>query len=220
MANDIAKFFGGHQLPDRKKQVESLAALSAAKNALTGKALLKMDKSSGVWNFGVDNEKLAHGTVLIANPASLQSGYIAWYQAKVEGEVMQSHALGPVDPQKLGPVNSGSVPPGKKLPSGKGWETQVSIDLITRSDIPLSLVYKTSSVGGLKAILTLAGEISFGMNENPARVYPLVEIGVDSYEHKEFGTVYTPVLAIIGWLDEAGNEVKDMTKIAGKNSLL
>lgn len=212
MANDMQKFFGGHQLPDRAKLSETLANFSAAKNSLMGKALLRLTKQ-GVWVFGADNEALKNGTLLVGNPSSLQAGYVAWYEGKIEGEKMQSINAGPVDPTTLGPVNSGSIPPGKKAPSGKGWENQASIDLITKSDMPLSLVYKTSSLGGMKTLLTLAGEIAYGMSENPARVYPVIELDVDSYVHKEFGEVFTPVLSIVSWLDAEGKEVKDVNSL-------
>lgn len=212
MANDIQKFFGGHQLPDKAKLSQALAGFSAAKNTLMGKALLRFTKQ-GVWVFGVDSEVLKNGTVLIGNPASLSSGYVAWWQSQIEGEVMQPLSLGPVDPTKLSPVNSGGIPPGKKQPSGKGWENQASIDLITQADVPLSLIYKSSSMGGMKTLLTLAGEIAFGMDENPARVYPLIELDVDSYVHKEYGQVFTPVLAIVGWLGADGEPVKDANSL-------
>jgi len=212
MANDVQKFFGGHQLPDRAKLNEALAGFSAAKNALMGKALLRLTKQ-GTWVFGADSEAMKTGTILIANPASLASGYVAWYQSKIEGEKMQPLSMGPVDPDSLGPVNSGSIPPGKKVASGKGWENQASIDLITQDKTPLSLVYKTSSTGGMRTLLTLAGEIAFGLNDNPERAYPLIELNVDSYIHKEYGEVFTPVLDIVGWLDVAGNPVKDMSSL-------
>lgn len=212
MANDVAKFFGGHQLPDRAKLSDALAGFSAAKNALMGKALLRLTKQ-GTWVFGADSESIKTGTRLIANPASLSSGYVAWWQSKIEGEVMQPLSLGPVDPSKLTEVNSGSIPPGKKVPSGKGWESQASIDLITQADVPLNLIYKTSSMGGMKTLLTLAGEIAFGMSENPARCYPIVELDTDSYIHKEYGEVFTPMLSIVGWLDAEGKEIKEVNSL-------
>ena len=215
MANDLQKFFSGHNVPSREALTKSLSGFSAAKNALTGKALLKLNKDNGVWVFGADNEKLREGTVLIANPASLSSGYVAWYLGKIEGEHMQPLSMGPIDASTLEEVNSGSVPPGKKVPSGRGWEQQASIDLITQDETPLNMIYKVSSFGGLKALLNLAGEIAYGMSEDPRRVYPLLEMATDSYQHKEFGLVYTPELIIVGWLDEAGNVLKDMPKLEG-----
>lgn len=212
MANDVQKFFSGHQLPDRAKLSEALAGFSAAKNALMGKALLRLTKQ-GAWVFGADSTGMAKGTRLIANPGSLSSGYVAWYQGKIEGEIMQPLSLGPVDPAKLTKVNSGTIPPGAKKESGKGWENQASIDLITQDETPLSLVYKASSLGGMKALLTLAGEIAYGMSQNPQRCYPIIELDTDSYIHKEYGEVFTPMLTIVGWLDAEGKEAKDLNSL-------
>lgn len=218
MGTDVQKFFAGHAAPvDKSKLAEALGGFSANKNALLGKALLRLTKT-GQWVFGIDNEMLPVGTKLIANPMSISSGYVAWWMGKIEGEIMQPLSMGPVDHSKLGPVNSGGIPPGKTQASGKGWETQASIDLITTGDTPLQLVYKTSSMGGMRELLTLAGEISFGLTEDPRRAYPVIELAIDSYMHKEFGKVFTPLLPIVGWLDETGKPVipRDLLK-SGKD---
>lgn len=219
MANDMQKFFGNHNVPSREALTKSLCGFSAAKASLTGKALLRLNKDNGSWVFGADSDSLRENTVLIANPASLSSGYVAWYMGKIEGEHMQPLSAGPVDATTLPEVKSGTIPPGKKAASGRGWEQQASIDLMTQDDTPLSLIYKSSSFGGLKALLGLAGDIAFGMSEDERRVYPMIELATDSYQHKEFGTVYTPVLIITGWLDEKGEVLKDMAKL-GKEGLI
>lgn len=219
MTNDLQQFFGGN-LPSREKLADALAGFAATKNTLTGKALLRLNKDRGQWVFGIDNDVMETGTHLVVNPSSLASGYVAWWQGKIEGEVMQPLSMGPVDQSKLGPVNSGGIPPGKSKPSGKGWEPQSSVDLITQDDVPVTLIYKSSSLGGMKCLLTLAGDIVVGLAEDERRVYPVVELTIDSYEHKEFGTVYTPQLPIVGWLDAEGNEVKEQKVIGGRSSLL
>ena len=216
---DLTTFFGGHKLPSRDKLAESLAGFAATKSSIMGKALLRLTKQ-GIWVFGVDNDELEIGTHLIVNPGSLASGYVAWWLGKVEDEIMQPLSMGPVDPNKLGPVNSGTIPPGKKEKSGKGWEAQSSVDMITQGDVPVTLCYKSSSLGGMKCLLTLAGDIVVGLSEDQRRVYPIVEVGVDSYQHKEYGEVFTPQLPIVGWLDEKGEPVVDQAKLAGKKNLI
>lgn len=216
MGTDVQKFFGGHQLPSKEKMAEALAGFAASKSALGGKPLLKFTKDSGQWVFGISNEALPHGTRLIVNPASLSSGFIAWWLGQIEGEIMQPLTMGPVDPNKLGPVNSGGIPPGQKKPSGQGWQPQSSVEMITEDKVPLQMVYKTSSIGGLRCLMDLASDIVYGQSENPARVYPVVELQGDSYPHKEFGTVHTPILAVVGWLDEQGKPVSDTAQLMDK----
>jgi len=219
MGTDIQKFFSGHKPAERAKLGQALAGLAAAKHALTGKALLRLTKQ-GVWVFGADSEAFDTKQYLIANPESIASGYVAWYMGKIEGERMQPVTQGPIDGSTLPPVNSGSVPPGKKEPSGRGWESQTAVDLITNDDPPLQLIYKTSSRGGMMALLGLAGEVAIGMEENPDRAYPLVELGVEFYVHKEWGKVFTPTLSIAGWLDAEGNPVVDKKKLTGGRGLI
>lgn len=218
-STDLSKFFGGHQLPSREKLTETLANFSAAKHSMTGRALLRLTKT-GTWVFGIDNEAFDTDTLLIGNPSSLASGYIAWYQGKIEAEIMQPLSLGPVDPAKLGPVNSGSIPPGKKDASGRGWETQASIEFVSQEDVPLNLIYKVSSLGGMKALLELAGGIAVGLSENAKRVYPVIKLETDSYQHKEWGRVFTPSLVIVAWLNENGNQIQDVHNLPRKDSLI
>lgn len=212
MANDLQKFFAGHQLPSKEKLAQSLGNFAANKRAIMGKALLRLTKQ-GVWIFGQDNEAISLNTLLVANPASLSSGYVAWWLGKIEGEIMQPLAQGPVNPDRLTPVKSGTIPPGKDKPSGRGWEDQYSIDFITQEETPLQLIYKVSSLGGKKALFDLAAQLQFYMEENPARMYPVIKLGTDSYMHNEYGVVYTPILEIVGWLDENGREVHEAKKI-------
>lgn len=219
MATDIQKFFAGHNLPSRDALAKSLASFGAVKNALSGKALLRMNKDNGTLAFGQTNTPITAGTVLVCNPASISAGYIAWYQGQIEGEHMQPVSQGPIEASTLPPVNSGTIPPGKKVPSGQGWQQQSSVDFITRDEVPVSLVFKSSSRGGMVAILGLAGEIAVGMTVDLRRVYPLVALGTGSYQHKEFGTVYTPEFIVVGWLDAEGNEIPEFEKL-GKNELI
>lgn len=210
MTNDVTKFFGAHSVPANSKDlVSSLASLASAKNTLMGQSLLRLARG-GVWVCGQNNEVLDVGTTLVVNPASMQSGYIAWYGGAIEEEVMQNLSLGPVDASTLKKdVKSGTIPPGETEADGNGWETQLAVDLITQDEVPLQLVYKVSSQGGIRAILTLAGDIAKGVSENSDRVYPIVELSTDSYMHKkkQFGEVFTPELIIIGWLDAESKPV-------------
>jgi hypothetical protein len=205
MANELDKFFDT-KLPAQADLVKHLAAFAATKPAIGGRALLRLTRA-GQWVFGADNEAWRPEDQFIVNPASLASGYIAWWLAKPEEEIMQPLSQGPVDPDRLGPVKSGTIPPGKTQASGRGWEAQVSFEMITRSKTPMAMIYKTSSLGGRRAVLTLAGDIAFGVSEDPNRVFPVCVVDTDSYTHAEFGEVFTPEFHIVGWLDANGKEL-------------
>ena len=200
MANDIVKFFGTQQ-PISKGLIDQLKGFAAGKQALSGKALLKLNKT-GTWTFGQGNTPVRKGAKLILNPASMSSGFVAWNKSKIEGEVMQPISLGPVDHGKLHPVESKT-----------GWQNQVSVELMTQDEIPVQMLYKSSSMGGQDVFFDLAGQLVFALSEDPRRVYPVVELGTSSYQHEEFGTVYKPTIAILGWLDADGAEVLEQGKL-------
>lgn len=201
MANDLTKFFGNRAPQKVEKSVEAFKAFSHTQIG-SGRALLKLRKT-GEWVFGVDSEELKKGTQLYANPLSFSSGYVAWHKGQVENEVMQPIIDGPVDPSRL-----------KEVQAKKGWEDQSSIDLLLPDDNqPVQLVYKTSSIGGLRMLIGLAGEFAVAQMENPERTYAVIELGADSYEHKEYGTVYTPEFNIVGWLDADGNKITNRKKL-------
>ena len=208
MDKDIVEFFGGNTVPAASTLSSALTSFAAAKSALLGTSLLKLAKG-GHWVFGANDDELPDNSLVIVNPASIASGYIAWYNNEPEQEVMKPLTEGPVDITTLPTVQSGSIPPGKDKPSGRGWETQVSVRMVTEDDVPLQLEYKVTSKGGIRAMLTLAGDIAKAVSENPDRVYPVVRLGVDSYLHKnrEYGKIYVPILEIVKWLDKEGKEV-------------
>lgn len=200
MANDIVKFFGTQQ-PINKTLIDQLKSFAAGKQALSGKALLKLNKA-GIWTFGQANTVLRKGTQLIVNPPSMASGFVAWHKSKIEAEFMQPISMGPVPLEKLHAVESKT-----------GWQAQVSVELMTQDEIPVQMLYKASSLGGQEMFFDLAGQLVFALSEDPRRVYPVVELGTTSYQHEEYGTVYKPAVTILGWLDTNGAEVLEQGKL-------
>ena len=199
MSTEITKFFGNRN-HNQTKSVEGLKAFGQTRFG-DGRAMLKLTKS-GDWVFGSDKELLKPGTELYVDPHSLASGYVAWHKGNVEDEVMKPVSEGPVDANSL-----------KEVQAKKGWEPQSSIDLLLMDDKPIQIIYKTSSYGGLKEMTALAGELAIGLAENPDRCYAVIQLNVDSYEHSEYGTVYTPELNVVRWTDAGGNEMKERRKL-------
>lgn len=194
MANEVTKFFEG--------RVANPGATDALRNFSKtpvggGRALLRLTKS-GQWVFGADNEELELGTEILADPVSMAAGYVAWHKGQIEAEIMQPLHSGPVDPGRLTPVQS-------KV----GWQAQASLQMLLPDDEqPVQLLYKSSSIGGMKLLTGIAGAFALAMHENPARCYAVVALGVDSYIHKEYGETFTPEFEIVRWLDAKGDEIK------------
>jgi hypothetical protein len=95
-----------------------------------------------------------------------------------------------------------------------GWQSQVSLDLALQDgDAAIRLSYKTSALGGIRALLDVSSDIAVGMMSNDKRCYALIRFGADSYMHKEYGEVFVPELEVVGWLDEDGDEIVEKKRL-------
>ena len=158
-----------------------------------GTAILKMDKT-GHWVFGADQTEAEDGSKWAVNPFSFVHGFIAWGDGEVLGEKMVSvsQPLPELEP----------APPQSK----KGWETQVGMSLkcISGEDAGLEARYSTTSVGGKRAVQTLAAAIAAQVEKDQSKPVPVVQLKKEHYQHKSYGRIYTPVFEIVEWVGMEG----------------
>lgn len=189
--NAVVKF-GNSNLP-------AVAALSASLRAIvvdvgpSGCAILKMDRT-GHWIFGADATEVESEALWAVNPFSFTHGYIAWGEGDVLGEKMVSvqQPLPELEP----------APPGAK----KGWEVQVgmSLNCLGGEDNGMEVRYSATSVGGKRALQTLANAIADRVEVNPDKPVPVVKLKKEHYQHKSYGRIFTPVFEIVDWVDLNG----------------
>ena len=158
-----------------------------------GSVILKMDKG-GHWIYGAEQTEVEANATWAVNPYSFIHGYIAWGDGVVLGEIMV-----PVTEPKpeLPPV-----PHGAK----KGWEVQVGMSLkcLSGPDKGLEVRYTVTSVGGKRAVNTLGLAIAAQCETTPGKPVPVVNLQKDSYQHKSYGKIYTPVFDIQDWMSMDG----------------
>lgn len=158
-----------------------------------GTAILKMDKT-GHWVFGADQTEAEEDSKWAINPFSFVHGFIAWGDGEVLGEKMVSvsQPLPELEP----------APPQSK----KGWETQVGLSLkcISGEDAGLEARYSTTSVGGKRAVQTLAAAIAAQVERDQSKPVPVVLLKKEHYQHKSYGRIYTPVFEIVEWVSMDG----------------
>ena len=158
-----------------------------------GSVILKMDKG-GHWIYGAEQTEVESDSTWAVNPFSFIHGYIAWGDGEVLGEMMV-----PVTEPKpeLPPV-----PHGAK----KGWEVQVGMSLkcLSGPDKGLEVRYTTTSVGGKRAVNTLGVAIAAQCETTPGKPVPVVALKKDSYQHKSYGKIYTPVFEVVEWVGMDG----------------
>lgn len=173
----------------------SVASLSSALRSIQpdsqteGSVILKMDKT-GHWVFGADQTEIEEDSVWAINPFSFVHGYIAWGEGEVLGEKMTSV--------------SQPLPELEPAPSGakRGWEMQVGMTLACTNgeDKDMQARYTVTSVGGKRAVQTLAVAIAEQVDKDQTKPVPLVRLGKEHYQHKSYGRIYTPVFDIVEWV--------------------
>jgi len=158
-----------------------------------GTVILKMDKT-GHWVFGADQTEVEDDATWAVNPFSFVHGFIAWGDGEVLGEKMVSVA------QPLPELDV--APPGAK----KGWEPQVGMSLkcMSGEDEGMEARYTVTSVGGKRAVQTLAVAIAAQVEKDQSKPVPIVRLKKDHYAHKSYGKIYTPIFEVVEWVSIDG----------------
>jgi len=187
MSNAVSKF-GSAGLP-------SVASLSSALRTIQtdvgdggGMVILKMDKT-GHWVFGADQTGVEDDSVWAVNPFSFVHGYIAWGDGVVLAEKMASVT----DPLP----ETGPAPEAAK----RGWEMQIGVTLACTNgeDQGMQARYTNTSVGGKRAVQTLAAAIAEQVEKDQTKPVPLVALKKEHYQHKSYGRIFTPIFEVTGW---------------------
>ena len=204
--SNIVKFSGAN-LPAVSSLSTALRTIAPDVNASTS-AIIKMDRT-GHWVFGADQTGAEEDARWAVNPFSFVHGFIAWG----DGEVLA---------EKLVPVTEPipeleAAPPGAK----KGWEPQTGLSLkcISGGDAGLEARFTTTSVGGRRAVRTLAVAIAQQVEKDQTKPVAIVRLAKDHYSHKSYGRIYTPVFEIVEWVSmdgEGATEEAEEAPAAGR----
>jgi hypothetical protein len=184
----------------KSANLPSVQSLSTALRSLekdvapAGVVIIKMDKT-GHWVYGADQTEVEDDSTWAVNPFSFVHGFIAWGDGEVLGEKMVpvSEPLPQLD----------AAPPNAK----KGWETQVGLSMkcIRGEDKGMEVRYTTTSVGGKRAVQTLAVAIAEQVEKDQSKPVPVVLLKKDHYSHKSYGKIYTPVFDVQEWVSMSGD---------------
>jgi hypothetical protein len=186
--------FSGANLPAVATLSTSLRAINTDVGGIgAGVAILKMDKT-GHWVFGADQTEIEDGSLWAINPFSFVHGYIAWGDGEVLGEKMVSVS------QPLPELDA--APPNAK----KGWEVQVGLSLkcISGGDKGTEARFTTTSVGGKRAVQTLAVALADQVEKDQDKPVAIVQLKKEHYQHKSYGRIYTPIFEVKEWISMDG----------------
>lgn len=169
------------------------AAAQAARSAASGAVLLRLLRD-GIWVYGPDDVEVQEGSLWAINPFSLAMGYAAWGEEKtaLAGTLVGERMALITEPQ----VDPNSLPDHQHAP----WRAQVQFDAVCLNgdDVGVTVRYKTTSTGGRRAFAGLVQEVS-NQADNGDQIVPVVSLGTDSYQHKQYGRTYVPVFDIAEW---------------------
>lgn len=155
---------------------------------------LKFTKQSE-WVWGGEENEIEDTAELAANMPSYSKGFIVYDEGTPIDEVMEPIASGRQ-------VNKSDLDDhGTAEGDENGWKAQTSIELKLLSD-GTELRYSTTSRGGRIALSNLARNFASRVRQGEKDLVPIVQLSGDSYKHKKYGTVVTPVIEIIKWANE------------------
>lgn len=164
-------------------------------NSAAGMNYMKLTKR-GEWIYGVDDIDVEDGSEWAVNPNSLAVGYVAWPingTGKPLGEEMRGITDDPIIESQLPDVGSNAT-----------WNQQVGMQLmcVAGEDVGTEAIFKTSSKGGINGFNDFLNVVMQHFQENPGteNVVPVIELVVDSYKHKDWGEISTPVFKLLKWV--------------------
>lgn len=170
------------------------AAATAAKSTLGGLPFLRMGKD-GEWVYGADNTDVEEGSLWAINPFSMSMGFIAWGP---EGSATEGTVLG----EQMAVIGQPPVQRGNLPDVGGEWTPCCSFELVclTGEDKGTNVLYKTNSVGGRRVFADVMQLVAAAMDDPEGKCVPVVNLDCDSYAHKKYGKIYTPVFDIKKWV--------------------
>ena len=163
----------------------------------------------GQWALGQQDTQIAIGTEAIINPLSIQHGYSCWTnRGPKEGK---NELLG----DEMWKITQ-PKPPAHTLPEQIDprtqarcvWKDQMSFELkfLDGSEKNQQALFKSTSVGGMRLMTEVLEALENRLGDGTTYVFPIVRIGVDSYQHASYGKTYVPQMEIVGWADMSGDE--------------
>jgi hypothetical protein len=74
--------------------------------------------------------------------------------------------------------------------------------------------FSSTSVGGKRAVQTLAVAIANQVEADQSKPVPVVRLKKDHYAHKSYGKIYTPVFEIVEWVGMDGEAAPEQIEEA------
>jgi len=183
------------------KAVETAAA--DRPTSAGGIPLLRMG-TDGMWIYGAENTEVQANSRWVIDPRSLARGFVCWTRWTREelkaGKKNQLMGEVFVPMSAVRPERS-ALPQHFNEDTGNAWSWDdamaVSMTCQNGEDRGLQVLYKVSSVGGIRALNDFFEKMQANMASG--KVVPEITLGSDHYDHRDYGKTYTPEFTYIDW---------------------
>jgi hypothetical protein len=161
--------------------------------------------NKGDWGAGKAKVDVPIGTRMIVDMDSYEHGWVRWHGPTIVDERVgkyidrfkapEQHELGFLDQSTWDTDSQGK----RRDP----WQRTVYLLMRAESDPNAVYTFTPTSVGGLNAVRDLKDAFKREFKYHKPDARPIVELGVDSYKHKnpEFGKIKVPTFDVVGWTD-------------------
>jgi hypothetical protein len=153
-------------------------------------------EGDGTWTHGAKRTIVEAGSHWGANPLSFKRGVICFGNGNtVLGEKLISVGL---------PMPAAEELPDKGFPWVPQWG--VNLKCLSGVDTGAEVIFKPTTYGGIQAVAGLLEAVRDRLagGEHSGKVAPIVRLEKDSYQHSQYGRVWTPVLKIVDWMSLTG----------------
>lgn len=195
--NTVAKQTGSSAIAALQSLKSGLVNVQSSLPATSGDPLLRMGRD-GLWVYGPENVEVEEGSLWAVNPMSIKHGYVCWTDHDQKKGPKKNELLG----ERMVPMTQ-PKPAKEQLPDlGWDWVDQVAFDLVCVSgeDKGEQVSYKTTSVGGVRAVHGLIDMIIKQIDADPGNPVPCITLETDTYDHKVWGKTYVPIFQLRNWV--------------------
>jgi len=200
MTNLVKKQFSAPANIANMAQSLQNSAANASSGGGDGSSYLRFSRA-GEWSFGREQIEPEEGSLWAINPGSFKHGWIAWGTKEhgTNGKKAGEQMVSATEP----------MPDKYSLPQVQGeWAQaiEMSLQCVSGEDEGTSVIYNTNSVGGRNCYATVVQAVVEQVAKNPEYFVPVVELENSSYKHDSYGTIYTPLMRVVKWVDINGEE--------------
>ena len=168
-----------------------------------------MKFAKGAYSYGPESIDVEDGSLWAVNPNSFVHGYQAWG----DGELLEEQVAGMNEPPivKSALQTHIYVHPETQTEVAAKWNPYRGFVLVCVSgeDEGVQCFLSGTSMGLKNAVDTLVSAIVEHVGEDPGTPVAIIELKEDSYKHKKWGKIHTPVFDVVEWADMEATEVPD-----------